>query len=141
MLIIFHNLIYLIILQIILIKDIEFLVRVTEKYKLAHVDEVLLTIYQEGERPDRTFEQHENISQHYLSKFKSQIDMQEPGDRERIYAVLSLERCRSAFYKKKYLEGLKILKENKVKLKYQVKYCIYLLHRKVTGKSYGFDGL
>ena len=121
-------------------QDIEFLVRVTEKYKLAYVDEVLLTIYQEGERPNRSFEQLESISLHYLSKFKERIDLLEPDDKERVYSVISLERCRGAFYKKKYLEGLEILKENKVKLKYQVKYCIYLLHRKVTGKSYGFDG-
>ena len=122
-------------------QDIEFLVRVLEKYKLAHVDEVLLTIYQEGERPDRSFEQMESISQHYLSKFKDRIDLLESGDRERVYSVISLERCRGAFYRKKYLQGLKILKQNKVKLKYQVKYCKYLIHRKLTGKSYGFDGL
>ena len=122
-------------------QDIEFLVRVTEKYKLAYVDEVLLTIYQEGVRPNRTFEQLENISGHYLSKFKERIDSLDSDDRERVYAVISLERCRGAFYKKKYLKGLKILKENKVKLKYQVKYCKYLVHRKLTGKSYGFDGL
>lgn len=122
-------------------QDIEFLVRVLEKYKLAYVDEVLLTIYQEGERPNRSFEQLESISQHYLSKFKDRIERLEPDDRERVYSVISLERCRGAFYKKKYLKGLKILKENKVKLKYQVKYCKYLIHRKLTGQSYGFDGL
>ena len=122
-------------------QDIEFLVRVLEKYKLAHVDEFLLTIYQEGERPDRSFEQLEGVNQHYLSKFKDRIDRLEPGDRERVYSVISLERCRVAFYKKKFSQGLKILRENKVKLKYRVKYCKYLLHRKLTGKSYGFDGL
>ena len=121
-------------------QDIEFLARILEKYKLAYVDEVLLTIYQEGERPNRSFEQLESISQHYLSKFKDRIERLNPDDRERVYSVISLERCRSAFYKKKYWKGLKILKENKVKLKYQVKYCRYLIHRKLTGRSYGFDG-
>ena len=122
-------------------QDIEFLVRVTEKYKLAYVDEVLLTIYQEGVRPDRTFAQLESIAEHYLSKFKERIDCLEPKDKERVYAVISLERCRVAFYKKEYRKGLKLLKDNKVKLKYQLKYCKYLLHRQLTGKSYGFDGL
>lgn len=122
-------------------QDIEFLVRVLENHKLAYVDEVLLTIYQEGERPNRSFEQLESISQHYLSKFKKRIDALKPDDRERVYSVISLERCRGAFYKKKYLQGLKILRDNKVKLKYQVKYCVYLIHRILTHKSYGFDGL
>ena len=121
-------------------QDIEFLVRVTEKYKLAYVDEVLLTIYQEGVRPNRTFAELESITEHYLSKFKDRIDRLEPKDKERVYAVISLERCRGAFYKKEFRKGLKLLKDNKVKLKYQVKYCKYLLHRKLTGKSYGFDG-
>ena len=122
-------------------QDIEFLVRVLEKYKLAYVDEVLLTIYQEGQRPNRSYEQLEKISEHYLSKFKKRIDALKPEDRERVYAVISLERCRGAFYKKKYWKGLKILKDNKVKLKYQIKYCKYLIHRILTHKSYGFDGL
>ena len=122
-------------------QDIEFLVRVTENYKLAYIDEVLLTIYQEGERPNHSFELLERVYQHYMSKFKDRIDLLEPDDRDRVYSVISLERCRVAFYKKKYLEGLKILEDNKVKLKYQVKYCKYLIHRKLTGESYGFDGL
>lgn len=122
-------------------QDIEFLVRVTEKYKLAYVDEVLLTIYQEGERFDRSFAQWESISEHYLSKFHERIDRLEPNDKERVYAVIFLERCRIAFYKREYWKGLKLLRDNQVKLKYQVKYCKYLIHRKLTGKSYGFDGL
>lgn len=122
-------------------QDIEFLVRVLEKYKLAYVDEVLLTINQEGERPDYSFEKLEDISQHYLAKFKKRIDALNPDDRERVYSVIALERCRWAIGKKKYREGLKILKDNQVKLRYQVKYCKYLIHRKLTGKSYGFDGL
>lgn len=122
-------------------QDIEFLVRVLEKYKLAYVDEVLLTIYQEGERPNRTFAQLESYAEHYLSKFKERIDRLAPKDKERVYAVIFLERCRGAFYKKEYRKGLKLLRDNKVKLKYQVKYCKYLLHRKLTGKAYGFDGL
>ena len=122
-------------------QDLEFLVRVTENYKLAYVDEILLTIYQEGVRPDRSFAQLESISEHYLSKFKDRIDRLAPKDKERVYAVITLERCRGAFYKKEYWKGLKLLKDNQVKFKYQVKYCKYLLHRKLTGQSYGFDGL
>lgn len=121
-------------------QDIEFLARVLENYKLAYVDEVLLTIYQEGERPNRSYEQVESVSQYYLTKFKKRIDALNPEDRERVYSVISLERCRRAFYTKRYLKSLKILRDNKVKLKYQVKYCKYLIHRKLIGKSYGFNG-
>lgn len=121
-------------------QDIEFLVRVTEKYKLAYVDEVLLTIYQEGVRANPTFAQLEKVAEHYLSKFQERIDRLAPKDKERVYAVITLERCRGAFCKGEYRKGFRLLKENKVKLKYQLKYCKYLLHRKLTGKAYGFDG-
>ena len=47
-----------------LCQDIEFLVRVLEKYKLAYVDDLLLTIYQQGQRIVRTFEQISNGMQH-----------------------------------------------------------------------------
>ena len=121
-------------------QDIEFLVRVLENYKLAYIDEVLLTICQEGFRPNRTFEQVDGYSQHYLSKFQSRIDALPLKERERVIAVISLERCRVAFYKKEYKKGLSIIRENKVKFKYLLKYMKYLLHRKITHKSYGFDG-
>lgn len=43
------------------------------------------------------------------------------SDRNRVIAVISLERCRVAFYKKKYKEGLKIILENNVKFKYIIR--------------------
>ncbi len=50
-------------------QDIEFLVRVLENYKLAYVDEVLLTIYQEGNRVSRSFEQIDKYAKYYLEVF------------------------------------------------------------------------
>lgn len=51
-------------------QDIEFLVRVLENYKLAYVDEVLLTIYQEGNRVSRSFEQIDKYAKYYLEVFQ-----------------------------------------------------------------------
>ena len=51
-------------------QDIEFLVRVLENYKLAYVDEVLLTIYQEGNRINRSFEQIDKYAKYYLEVFQ-----------------------------------------------------------------------
>lgn len=121
-------------------QDIEFLVRVLEKHKLAYVDEVLLTIYQEGPRATRTFEQIDGYSKHYLEKFKNRMDALPSEEKGRVIAVISLERCRVAFYKKEYTAGLAIIRENKVKLKYMIRFVKYLLHRKITHKSYGFTG-
>ena len=122
-------------------QDIEFLVRTCELYKLAYIDEVLLTIYQEGNRAVRSFEQIDGYTRHYLETFKDRIDKLEPVERERVIAVISLERFRVSVMKKQTKAGLKILKDNHVKLKYKVSYFRYLVKRKITHESYGFNGL
>ena len=121
-------------------QDIEFLVRVSEHYKIAYVGECLLTIYQQGNRVKRSFEQIDNYAKYYLEKFMCRIDKLTPKDRKRVIAVISLERCRVAFCHRKFGAGIKILKENNVDLRYCWKYIKYLVNRVITHRSYGFDG-
>lgn len=121
-------------------QDIEFMARALENYKLAYIDEVLLTIYQEGERKERSFEEIEKYTKHYLAKFSERIDHLGKNEKKRVVAVISLERFRIALYKKRYIDGIKILKENHVSVAYFIKYVIYLMNRVITKKSYGFKG-
>lgn len=121
-------------------QDIEFLVRVLKKYKLAYIDKFLLIIHQEGYREKRTFSQIDNYTRHYLNKFENDINKLNTDDKERVLSVITLERCRVALYKKKYKQIFLLIKENKIKIKYIFKYIIYLCHRCLTHKSYGFRG-
>ena len=121
-------------------QDIEFLARVLEKYKIAFVDEVLLTIYQEGNRPARSLEKIEEVNRHYLNKFNSRIQALKKEDRERVLAVINLERFRLYLYAKRLPEGVQLLRANRVKLRYIFRYVKYLGHRYLTHKSYGFTG-
>lgn len=120
-------------------QDIEFLARATQKYKLAYIDEILLEIRQEGTRAKRTFDEIEAITLHYLEKMKPYLDALSEHDKKRVIAVISLERFRLALYAKLYKRGFKILKENHVSYRHRFKYFIYLLHRYITHKSYGFS--
>ena len=122
-------------------QDIEFLARACEHYKLAYVNEVLLTIYQEGNRPARTYEQVDGYARHYIKKFKSRINRLDPKERERVIAVISLERFRVALMYKQLKAGFIVLRRNHVKLKYILRYAKYLAKRKITHESYGFNGL
>ncbi|MDB8555543.1 glycosyltransferase family 2 protein [Turicibacter sanguinis] len=122
-------------------QDIEFLTRALEKHKLAYVDEVLLTIHQEGDRMIRSFEQLDDYTKHYLKVFQSRIDALESNERQRVIAIISLERCRVAFYKKEYVVGINILRENDVSMLFIYRYIKYIIKRMVTKKSYGFSGL
>ena len=121
-------------------QDIEFLVRVLEKYKLAYVDEELLCIYQNENRVKRSFNEIDYYAQYYLSKFRSRIDLLPKDEKRKVLSVISLERCRVAFYKKEYKVGINILLQNKVSVFMTIKYGIYLLKRVLTHTSYGFSG-
>ena len=119
-------------------QDIEFLVRATEKYKIAYIDEVLLKIYQEGNRKKRSFEEVELITKHYLDTFDEKINKLSKEDKNRVITVISLERFRTALYDKKIISGLKILIVNNVSFINFIKYILYLLKRVFTHESYGF---
>ena len=121
-------------------QDIEFLARVCEKYKIAFIDEVLLTIYQEGNRPKRSLEKIEEVNLHYLTKFETRINELNDLDKERVLAVITLERFRLYLYNRRLFKGIKLLRDNQVKFKYFVRYMVYLVKRVVTRNSYGFSG-
>lgn len=120
-------------------QDIEFLARVLEKYKIAYIDEPLLLIHQEGGRVRRTFDESEGYTKHYLDVFKSRLDALSPHDRKRVMTVISLERARLAFQMGLKDRAIKIIKEEKIGTMPLIRYVTYLLHRKITHKSYGFS--
>lgn len=122
-------------------QDIEFLVRACEKYKLAYVNENLLTIYQEGNRKRWTFEELDRYSQHYIEIFSERINNLPKEEKKRVISVISLERCRVALMNHRFKAGFRILKENRVSFKYKLRYIKYLVRRKITSESYGFNGL
>lgn len=120
-------------------QDIEFLARVLEKYKIAYIDEPLLLIHQEGGRIRRSFDETERYTKHYLDIFKPRLDALNPYDRKRVMTVISLERARLAFQMGLKDRAIKIIKEEKIGMVPLTRYIIYLIHRKITHKSYGFS--
>lgn len=121
-------------------QDIEFMARALENYKLAYIDEILLTIYQEGERKIRTYEEIDGYTRHYLDKFSGRIEKLGEEDKRRVIAVISLERFRIACYKRRFKDGLIILRQNHVSALYIVRYMKYIARRIILHESYGFSG-
>ena len=120
-------------------QDLEFLVRILEKYKLAFVNEDALCIHMEVRDAKRTFEEVDIIAQNYLKVFANKIDALDLCDKKKVLAVISLERARTAIQHKKYSAAFKILKENKVRLDYMVRYAFYIIRRIIRKKSVGFS--
>lgn len=119
-------------------QDIEFLVRVLEKYKIAYIDDELLLIHQEEREVKRTFEEVEKYTHHYLEVFDSRIQQLSLRDKKRVLEVISLERVRNTVQLKSFKSIPNILLENKVEIKSIFKYLVYLIKRILTHKSYGF---
>lgn len=120
-------------------QDIEFMARALEHHKLAYIDEELLIIHQDRTPTHRTYEQINSYSEHYINKFTDRFNKLSKKDRKKVISVISLERSRVALYHKKYKEIFKILAENRVSVLAIIKYVVYLVHRTVTHKSYGFS--
>lgn len=119
-------------------QDIEFMARVFEKYKLAYIDEDLLTIHMEVRQFKRSFEFIDGVALFYLQTFQERLNALSPKDRKRVISVISLERARVAIQYKKKKKALEILRENHVGVGSVARYACYIVNRLVTGKSYGF---
>ena len=119
-------------------QDIEFIARAFEKYKVAFVDEDLLTVHWEVRDVKRNYEFIDDVTVFYLEKMKNYIDRLSHRDKHRVLSVIALDRARVAFYYGKYKEIFRILRENNVTSVEFICYIGYLLKRVITKKSYGF---
>ena len=120
-------------------QDLEFLVRILEKYKLAYVNDDLLCIHMEVRDVKRTFDEIDAIALNYLKIFSDRINALTPKDKKKVLAVISLERARTAIQYKNYSVALKVLRENHVRIDYILRYGIYMAHRIIRKKSVGFS--
>ena len=110
-----------------------------ENYKIAYIDEPLLLIHQEGERVQRTFDQSEEYTRHYLTVFEPRLQKLSDKNKKRVITVISLERARLAIQMGEKKKAAQILKEGKIGLWAIARYIIYLTNRMITHKSYGFS--
>lgn len=120
-------------------QDLEFLVRILEKYKLAFVRDDSLCIHMEVRDIRRTFDEIDAIALNYLKVFSDRINALTTKDRKKVISVISLERARTAIQYKKYSIAYRILCENHVRIDYIFRYGIYMVHRIISKKSVGFS--
>lgn len=118
-------------------QDLEFMVRIAEKYKFAYIPEDLLTIHYEV-RQFKYLDCLDDFSLFYLQKFKSRIDQLAVDDKLKVLTVISLERARFMIMNKQYKSAIVLLFKNSVKLSICLRYVLYLINRYVKKRSYGF---
>ena len=120
-------------------QDLEFLTRLLKNYKLAYIDEILLTVHYEIREVKRNYDDLVKIDNFYLSKFKSDIDSLDTKTQNNIHFIFALERFRYSIGNN-IIDGIRNMLKNRVSLYKFIKYIIYLIDRIINKKSYGFKG-
>lgn len=119
-------------------QDIEFLSRILEKYKMAYIDECTLIVHYEARENNGSYEKIVKIDEFYLKKFKDRIDKLPSNQRKKVISFIALERFRYSIKYRKLRDGVRFLIENNVSILTFTRYCVYMLNRAITKKSYGF---
>lgn len=97
-------------------QDLEFLVRILEKYKLAYIDSCELIIHYEIREKRLSFDDLVKVDKKFFDKFKDKIDTLNGEDKRRILTMITLDSFRNAIVQKKLL--LHSISFTKIKLIY-----------------------
>lgn len=117
-------------------QDIEFLVRLLKRYKIAYVDTMGLVVNVHERNSKQSFE---DLTIQYIEKFKGFIDELDDRNQKEVYDMLKLQVFRSKIFKLNTLfEALEMLMKREVKIGITARYMFHLFQRKVFKRSCGF---
>lgn len=119
-------------------QDLEYLVRVLKKYKMAYVDEVLMDAYYDIRINHMTFEQSWEREQKFRENFACHLDELSQKQKREVLIVYELDWLRLCIAKKKYGAAVKTAQRAHIPLKVYWRYFKYILDRMKNKSSYGF---
>lgn len=120
-------------------QDLEFLAKIAKVSKLAYVDSCSLIMHYDSRVSTFSPEHMENIDKLYLKKFQHFIEELDKKDQKRVYKMILLDRFRLLIANRRLLEAFKFCLTQKINPILLTKYVIYILHRILTNKCYGFN--
>ncbi len=119
-------------------QDLEYLTRITKKYKMAYVDEVLMEAFYDVRTVKMTFEQCCERERLFREKFAPFMDGLTDKQKREIYIMYDLDWIRYLIAKKKVWEIIKTVFRAKIPLKVYIAYINYARDRMKNKTSYGF---
>ena len=119
-------------------QDLEFTARILKNYKLAYLDEDLMTVHYEIREVQRSYKDMVSVDTFYLDKFKEEIEKLPNYMQKGIYQTVALERFRYSLSRKELKDSMHNMKMNGVTVSVFIRYICYLIDRVVRKKSYGF---
>ena len=118
-------------------QDMEFMARLLKNYKLAYLDEDLLTIHYEIRENKLTYEGLKEADEYWIDYFKDEINALPSKQRDAVYQSLALERWRYSIPRHMQKDAWANMKKYHVTPANFMKYVAYLVDRVVGKKSYG----
>lgn len=119
-------------------QDLEYLVRITKKYKMAYVDEVLMQAFYDIRTTHLSFEQSRDREALFREKFKCHLDELDAKSRREVLCMYNLDWIRLCIAYKNIGAILKTVFTARIPLKVYFNYLSYARDRSKNKTSYGF---
>ena len=119
-------------------QDLEFMARLCREWKLAYLDEDLLTIHYEIRETPLTYKGLVESDEFWIDVFQSEINALPHDQRLAVYQSLALERWRYSIPRGMQKDAIANMKKYHVTLPVFLRYLRYLCDRVLRKKSYGF---
>lgn len=119
-------------------QDLEYLVRVLKKYKMAYVDEVLMEVFYDVNPSKVTFEQSLEREKTFRQKFSIYLDDFNEKEKREIKTMWDLDWLRILISRKKIKLAISTYLKSKIPLSVIYKYLLYIVDRKKNNISYGY---
>lgn len=119
-------------------QDLEYNLRILEKYKVAYVDEPLMEIFFDFRTVSFTYQQSFDREMSFRKSFQSHIDKLSPIDKRNVEAMYDIDWTRYLVSHRHYKRAFKNICKSKIPLIVWIKYMIYLLDRYAHNTSYSF---
>ncbi|CEN94062.1 MAG: glycosyltransferase family 2 protein [Paeniclostridium sordellii] len=119
-------------------QDLEFLVRILDKYKLAYVKGCSLIIHFDSRVTIVKPEDLERIDKLYIESFKSDLEKLSCKDIKDFYKMKELDMFKLLLQNGQIIKAIKHVIDKNLEIILVAKYVFYIINRKITKKCYGF---
>lgn len=119
-------------------QDLEYIVRVLKKYKIAYVDEVLVEKFHDIRTVHLTFEQSRERESTFREKFSHNLEGLPDKTQREIKIMWDIDWIRTLLDRRLYGKVIKQIFKSKIPLQVWISYAKYVMNRKKNNSSYGF---
>lgn len=119
-------------------QDLEFLIRVTSKFKMAYVDSCLMQVHYDIRTTHLTYNQQLERENLFRNNFAHYLDGLSEKERRSVIMMYDLDWMRYLISQRKYLELIKYASKAKIPLYVYFNYFKYIINRIRHRTCYGF---